>query len=140
MTPECIRFANSAKECDERPASLLLQVANCYTGTPPSWRRCHVRSIGPRRLVRLVVTLLGAYIAGTVPAAGGDFYIGAAASTNRLNDLYDKAVDNSKPQNTSLKQGLRVSDEASAAKLGYRSRTAAPACVSPVTATTSNDG
>ena len=78
-----------------------------------------MRSIGPRRLVRFVVAVLDAYVAGSVPAAGGDFYVGASASADRLNVLYEKVVDNSNPQNTSLNQGLRVRDEASAAKLGY---------------------
>lgn len=78
-----------------------------------------MRSMGPGQLVRLVVALFLACAAGTIPAAGGDVYIGASASANRLNVLYEKVVDNSNPQNASLNQGLRVSDEASAAKLGY---------------------
>ncbi|MDE0109398.1 MAG: hypothetical protein OXN96_16420 [Bryobacterales bacterium] len=78
-----------------------------------------MRSMSPGQLARFVVALLAANVAGTVPAAGGDFYIGASASADRLNVLYEKVVDNSNPQNTSLNQGLRVRDEASAAKLGY---------------------
>ncbi|MDE0260776.1 MAG: hypothetical protein OXJ37_00035 [Bryobacterales bacterium] len=78
-----------------------------------------MRSMRRGQLARCVVALLVAYVAGTIPAAGGDFYIGASASADRLNVLYEKVVDNSNPQNTSLNQGLRVRDEASAAKLGY---------------------
>lgn len=78
-----------------------------------------MRSIGPRRLVRFVVTLLVVYAAGTVPAAGGDFYVGASASADRLDVLYEKVVDNTNPQNTSLNQGFVVRDEASTSKLGY---------------------
>ena len=76
-------------------------------------------SMGPGQLVRLVVALLAAYAAGTTPAAGGDFYIGASASANRLDVLYEKVVDNTNPQNASLNQGQRVRDAAEAAKLGY---------------------
>lgn len=78
-----------------------------------------MRWMGLGQLVRYVVALLTVYIAGLTPAAGGDFYIGASASANRLNVLYEKVVDNSNPQNVSLNQGLRVRDDASAAKLGY---------------------
>jgi len=78
-----------------------------------------MRSMGPGQLLRIAVALLSAYLAGTIPAAGGDFYIGASASADRLNVLYEKVVDNSNPLNTSLNQGRRLRDEASAAKLGY---------------------
>lgn len=66
----------------------------------------------------LVVTLL-VCIAGTTPATGGDFYIGASAAADRLDVLYEKVVDNSDPMNFSVNQGQRLRDEASATKLAY---------------------
>lgn len=75
--------------------------------------------MGYRQLVRFLAALLLVYVAGTAPAAGGDFYVGAAAAADRLNVLYEKVVDNSNPQNFSLNQGQRLRDEASATKLAY---------------------
>jgi len=72
-----------------------------------------------RRLVVLPVALLLVCVAGTTPASGGDFYVGAAAAADRLNVLYEKIVDNSNPQNFSLNKGQQLRDEASAAKLAY---------------------
>ena len=71
------------------------------------------------QLVRVLVVPLLIYVAGTTPAAGGDFYIGASAAADRLDVLYEKVVDNSDPQNFSLNKGQRLRDEASANKLAY---------------------
>ena len=78
-----------------------------------------MRSMRPGQRVHILVAFLLACVAATTPAAAGDFYIGASAAADRLDVLYEKVVDNSNPQNASLNQGLRVRDEASAAKLGY---------------------
>ena len=66
----------------------------------------------------LVVLLLGCAV-GTGTARGGDLYVGASASADRLNVLYEKVVDNTNPSNFSLNQGQRLRDEASATKLAY---------------------
>lgn len=74
---------------------------------------------GCKQLVRFLVVPLLACVAGTTPATGGDFYIGASAAAERLDVLYEKIVDNSDPMNFSLNKGQRLQDEASANKLAY---------------------
>ena len=66
-----------------------------------------------------LVVLLLIYSATAVPAEGGDFYVGASASADRLNVLYEKVVDNTNPRNFSLNQGQTFRDEASATNLAY---------------------
>ena len=66
----------------------------------------------------LVVVLLICTI-GPGRADGGDIYIGASASADRLNVLYEKVVDNTDPRNVSPNQGQRLRDEASASEVGY---------------------
>ena len=72
-----------------------------------------------RQPVRFFRVLLLACVAGTAPAAGGDFYIGASAAADRLDALYEKVVDNTDPQNFSLNKGQVLRDEASANSLAY---------------------
>ena len=69
----------------------------------------------PRYLV--VVLLIGTIAAAR--ANGGDIYIGASASADRLNVLYEKVVDNTDPQNFSANQGQRLRDQASASEVAY---------------------
>ena len=69
----------------------------------------------PRYLVAgLLICTIGA-----VQAKAGDIYIGASASADRLNVLYEKIVDNTDPRNFSLNQGQRLRDEASASEVAY---------------------
>ena len=72
-----------------------------------------------RHSPRYLVVLLIICANGVVPAKGGDIYIGASASADRLNVLYEKVVDNTDPRNFSLNQGQRFRDEAAATKLAY---------------------
>ena len=68
---------------------------------------------------RYLVVLLLVGTVGAVPVQGGDLYIGASASADRLNVLYEKIVDNTNPRNFSPHQGQRLRDEATATKLAY---------------------
>ena len=58
---------------------------------------------------------------GSVPAEGGDFYVGVTGAGERLGVLYDKTVDNTSPSNVSLNQGqvFRVDDSANKVGYGY---------------------
>ena len=74
---------------------------------------------GCTRLVRFLAVLLFVCLAWATPAAGGDFYIGATAAAERIDVLYEKAVDNSDPQNLTLSKGQVIEDLAAANKLAY---------------------
>ncbi len=68
---------------------------------------------------RYLVVLLLILATGSVPAKGGDIYVGASASADRLNVLYEKIVDNTDPRNFSLSQGQQLRAEDSATELTY---------------------
>ena len=72
-----------------------------------------------RRSPRYLVVLFLVCAYGAVPARSGDIYVGATASADRLNVLYEKIVDNTDPRNFSLNQGQRLRGEASTTDVTY---------------------
>ena len=72
-----------------------------------------------RYIPQYLVAVLLICTIGAVSAKGGDIYIGASASADRLNVLYEKIVDNTDPRNFSLNQGQRLRDETSASEVAY---------------------
>ena len=78
-----------------------------------------MEAIRYRTILRYLVVLFLIWTASAVPAVAGDFYVGASASADRLNVLYEKVVDNTNPRNFSPNQGRTFRDEASATNLAY---------------------
>lgn len=65
-----------------------------------------------------LLVLLVALAVGSAPALGGELYVGVSAAADRLNVGYQKVVDNTNPQNSSLNQGQIFRDAASGAGFG----------------------
>ena len=78
-----------------------------------------MQAIPSRHNTQYLVVLLVIGTISALPGRAGDFYVGASASADRLNVLYNKVVDNTDSRNFSLNQGQRFQGEASANKLAY---------------------